>query len=101
MNEPYFVEVEDGGCLACKHGETWRVVGPDGVALSRTFCDLEDAEEWAELLNIAFDAGMKTKQAELVNPDRDVSQPLNAEEIKQIRSLLGGLKPVVMTVVPL
>jgi hypothetical protein len=56
-NEPYFVEVDQNGCERCGHGKTWTVVGPDGVAHSQSFDDVEDAESLADALNGAFFAG--------------------------------------------
>ncbi len=54
--KPYWVELETG-CLACGRGREYRVIGPDDVAMGQTFEDEADAEEYAENLIAAYEAG--------------------------------------------
>jgi hypothetical protein len=56
--EPYFVEVDVTGCRCCGAGKTWTVIGPDGVAASRSWECVSDAEDFAEALNDAFYKGV-------------------------------------------
>lgn len=55
--EPYFVEVNNDGCSRCGHDRTWTVVGPDGVALGQSWVDEDDAQDVADWLNEAYEAG--------------------------------------------
>lgn len=55
---PYFIEASDS-CPKC--GPLgWNIIGPDGVSFGITYGEEEDAQEMADMLNEAFDAGMKT-----------------------------------------
>lgn len=55
--EPYFVEVDLNGCAECGAGRHWTVVGPDGVAIGRSFADEEFTSSLADDLNAAYFAG--------------------------------------------
>lgn len=54
--KPYWVEL-DTGCLACGRGREYSVIGPDDVALGKTFEEEADAAEYAENLTAAYEAG--------------------------------------------
>ncbi len=55
---PYFIEVDQQGCSKCNAGRSWNVVGPDGVALSTSYMEEEDAQDLADDLNDAFGKGV-------------------------------------------
>lgn len=55
----YNVEIDDDGCRHCTAGRTWIVVGPDGLGGGTTYGQQEDAEEIAELMNMAYEAGAR------------------------------------------
>lgn len=57
--EPYFVEVDENGCSKCGSGRMWRVIGPGDIGLSTSYGLMEDAEDLAEELNIAYANGRK------------------------------------------
>lgn len=59
IEEPYFVELDTNGCIHCGHGRMWRIVGPDGSALSISYADDEDATWLAEQLNTAYEVGKR------------------------------------------
>jgi hypothetical protein len=56
----YRVEAESTPCAHCGNGGTWNVVGPDDMALGIIFTVQEDADDVAEQMNIAFDAGRQS-----------------------------------------
>ena len=53
----YFVEVDREGCLTCKHGTLWTVVGPDDVAIAQSYVEIDDAQDMADMLNRAYREG--------------------------------------------
>jgi len=55
----YTVEVDDKACEHCERGQTWTVVGPDGAGIGESFADQADAEETCEMLNAAFEEGLR------------------------------------------
>jgi hypothetical protein len=59
MPEPAFrVERDDSKvCKSCGSGGFWDVVGPDNVALGRSYVDKNEAEEKAEELSLAYEKG--------------------------------------------
>ena len=57
MRQPYTVEVDKPGCDHCGTGCQWTVVGPDDVAIGQSFEDKELADDIADYMNMAFDAG--------------------------------------------
>ena len=61
----YNVEREKMGCTSCGFGKTFIIVGPDGIGGSTTFEDRSDAEDLADLLNIAHDHGHAAASREL------------------------------------
>ena len=61
----YRVEREKKGCTSCGFGKTFIIVGPDGIGGSTTFEDRSDAEDLADLLNIAHDHGHAAASREL------------------------------------
>jgi hypothetical protein len=65
--EAYFIEVENKGCSHCGANRMWRVVGPDGVAMSTIYERDEDAADLAEDLNIAYAAGRAFVQAQVAD----------------------------------
>lgn len=58
---PYFVEVDDNGCSKCGAGRNWVVVDPEGIRGSTSYGLEEDAQDLAEDLNRAFNAGRKMR----------------------------------------
>lgn len=55
---PYRVEMDDSHlCGCCGRGAMWDVIGPDDVALGRSFGDKEEAEDYARDLSLAYGAG--------------------------------------------
>jgi hypothetical protein len=54
----YRVETEKEPCEACGQGGEFMIIAPDGIGLSTTYVDLEEAEEQADELNRAYDAGL-------------------------------------------
>lgn len=63
MEEPYFVEIDNIGCATCGARKTWGVVGPDGVMLSSTWEDEEQAAWIAEILNDAYAKGKANRKS--------------------------------------
>jgi hypothetical protein len=61
-HEPYFIEVDKGGCSECGHGRFWRVVCPDDSMINATYENEEDAAKMAEMLNEAYAAGRASMQ---------------------------------------
>jgi len=59
MADFYNVVPEDKACSCCEQGATWVIVGPDGVGFGTSYLDEDEAEEIAELMNLAFQAGME------------------------------------------
>lgn len=56
----YRVEMDDSGvCGCCGRGAMWDVVGPDGIALGRSFGGKDEAEDYARDLSFAYEAGRK------------------------------------------
>lgn len=55
--EPYYIEADTPGCEHCGLGARWNIVGPDGVATSTMYDDMEHAEEIADDLSAAYLAG--------------------------------------------
>ena len=64
VDAPYFIEVCENGCSKCGADRTWDVIGPDGVALSQSYHDEEDASWLAEQLNDAYFAGRVAERNE-------------------------------------
>lgn len=62
QDEPYFVEVDSNGCERCNAGKTWTVVGPDGCAASQSWEQEEDAEAFADAMNVAYWMGKGTQR---------------------------------------
>lgn len=56
-DNPYFIEVCNNGCPHCGAGRTWNIVRPDGMALSVSYGDEEEASDLAEWLNDAYARG--------------------------------------------
>ena len=55
--EAYKVVVMSPACEHCGVGETWAVLGPDGIYGSMSYLDEADAEHEADILNAAYNAG--------------------------------------------
>jgi len=60
MEKVYTVEVDHGGCKHCGAGKTYTVVGPDGVAVGRSFGDKDDADDLAADMNQAWRLGLES-----------------------------------------
>jgi hypothetical protein len=67
MSEPpsservaYRVEQDADGCACCGDGKSWVIVGPDEVALGTSYFHREDADDLAEDLNSAYEAGRRS-----------------------------------------
>lgn len=58
----YRVEVEAGGCDHCGKGRLWTVVGPDDVAWGISWGSEEDARDWCDAMNAAYDEGRKVAE---------------------------------------
>jgi hypothetical protein len=59
----YKVERDDSHeCPTCGHGCIWEVVGPDDVALGVSYTDKEDADDVAEELSLAYEAGLMAER---------------------------------------
>ena len=57
--DPYFIEVDTNGCAHCGARRTWTIVGPDDVAIGRSFEDEESASDLAEDMNRAYWQGVE------------------------------------------
>ncbi|HZV46892.1 MAG TPA: hypothetical protein VFG06_06070 [Thermodesulfovibrionales bacterium] len=54
---PYRIEIDNEGCTHCGHNKTWAVIQPDGILLGTTYGIEEDAQDMADELNDAYEAG--------------------------------------------
>lgn len=63
MSDAYVVEQDDAGCSLCIHGRSYNIVGPDGVALGRSWEDADEVAQLADLLNTAFNKGRQSAAA--------------------------------------
>lgn len=59
LDGPYIVNVNSTMCKKCGEGQTWSVIGPDGLGMGKTFDDETDAWDFAANLNWAYEAGKK------------------------------------------
>lgn len=55
---PYRIDIDQQGCQTCNAGRTYTIVGPDGVALGRSWDDMNEALEWCDELNAAYNSGL-------------------------------------------
>lgn len=63
MTDAYTAFKETDACARCHEGESWTVKGPDGACIGQSWegDDAEcSAEEEAQALNAAFEAGKQT-----------------------------------------
>jgi hypothetical protein len=61
--DAYTAFKETDACARCHEGESWTVKGPDGVCIGQSWegDDAEcNAEETAQMLNAAFEAGKRS-----------------------------------------
>jgi len=91
--DAYRVDQDTPGCLACEHGATWGIIGPDDVAHHTTYGDRDDAELIARDLNAAFEAGRAAAfaiVARRVGPDdRRITLPAVPPEAGERRRYPG------------
>lgn len=66
--EPYFIEVDTSGCQHCGAKRTWTIVGPDDVAIGRSFEDEETARDLAADMNTAYYAGRASAMLNIDKP---------------------------------
>lgn len=59
----YTVEIDLQGCSGCGTEVGYMVVGPDGVEESAIYNDRRAAEEIAELMNSAYEQGIRAAAA--------------------------------------
>lgn len=55
---PYHIDIDQQGCQTCNAGRTYTIVGPDGVALGLSWDDMNEALEWTDELNAAYNSGL-------------------------------------------
>lgn len=63
LREPYIAFKETDACARCGEGESWTVKGPDDVCIGQSWEGDEaecNAEETAQMLNAAFEAGQRS-----------------------------------------
>ena len=63
MSEPYRAIRETEPCKRCGEGETWTVMGPEDICIGQSWAGENaecNAEECAQELNAAFDAGRRS-----------------------------------------
>jgi hypothetical protein len=60
--DAYRVEIEDQPCSHCTRGTLFAVLGPDEIALGVTFEDKGEAQELADYMNLAYNAGLMATQ---------------------------------------
>lgn len=61
--DAYVAFKETDSCLRCGEGESWTVKGPDGICIGQSWEGDEaecNAEETAQMLNAAFQAGKRS-----------------------------------------
>jgi len=62
MSDPFRVAMDDEGCGACEHGRTFHVIGPNEMANSVSYGNVEDAEYLRDECNRAFELGRRATQ---------------------------------------
>ena len=63
--DPYRVEADGRPmCDICGHGQSWTVVGPDGVEISQSFDNRDEAEDVAAHMNEAWNAALDSVAVE-------------------------------------
>jgi hypothetical protein len=63
MSEPYIVEVHSQGCPQCGHDSQYDIVYiPEQTAESKSWGDKDEAEYIANLLNTAFERGVRSNK---------------------------------------
>lgn len=55
--QAYRVELDNPGCATCGAGKTFSVAGPGQVVEAISYASEEDAKDWADALNAAYDQG--------------------------------------------
>lgn len=64
-NDAYIAIQETEPCKRCGEGESWTVKGPDGVCIGQSWTGDDaacNAEEMAQALNAAYEAGQKSRE---------------------------------------
>jgi hypothetical protein len=56
---PYRVELDTKGCAHCGAGDSYTVVGPDDVGWGISWDKREDADDFADAMNAAYEQGQK------------------------------------------
>jgi hypothetical protein len=87
VEDPYFVSVFDNKCPHCRKGETWAVVGPDGMG-GQSFDEEEDAQALADALNDAWWRGRNSLDASLADAP-PAAEP--QELVARAYNILGDL----------
>lgn len=59
ITEAYRVEKDDVGCSKCHAKATWTVVDLNDVGIGISWEDKDEAENYAEDLNLAFSSGFR------------------------------------------
>jgi hypothetical protein len=72
VSDAYRIEIDTAACEHCGVGETWNVIGPDGVALGIVYGEQDDAIETADMLSRAFALGREAALASAAAPDERV-----------------------------
>jgi hypothetical protein len=54
----YFIELSAHGCMTCKAGRLWDVIGPDGVGTGTSYSDEGEAQDMADELSHAYRLGL-------------------------------------------
>ena len=88
---PYFIEVDVNGCEHCSGGRMWTVVGPGDIGIGQSWGDEEHAQDIADLMNMAFDAGRESdeKEVELYRSQLNDANHRVAELQEQLHSALS------------
>ena len=83
MSRAYRVEQQGRGCERCGHGNVWSVVGPDDIAHSVSWTEQQDAVDFAEAMNEAYEKGHAAAYKQLPIVELQILQDEYRRELRK------------------